>query len=92
MLGVLFAAAILGAASPATGAAPDATKPAVVAPTAAAKGPAQDPNRIVCHSTNLSGSRLVTRKCLTAAAWREQQLRDQQDLNFSQKSRQVMTR
>ena len=88
MLGVFLEGAILAAGAPAATPAPADAKPAA----AEAKGPVPDPNRIICHSTNLPGSRLVTRKCLTAAAWREQQLRDQQDLNYSQKSQQVMTR
>jgi hypothetical protein len=89
MLGVFLAGAILAAGAPAVGT--DAAKPAA-APPAGARGPTQDPNRIICHSANLPGSRLVTRTCLTAAAWRQRQLQDQQELNYSQKSQQVMTR
>jgi hypothetical protein len=81
MLGMIFAGAILAAGAPA--AAPDPAKPA------AAK-PAGDPDKIICRSTQLPGSRLMTRTCLSAAVWRERELEDRRDLNGSQRGPQVM--
>lgn len=90
MLGMVLMGAVLALGAPSASsaaAAPDLPKPA-----AAAKGAPDDPNRVICHSANLPGSRLVNRTCMTAAAWRERQLQDQRDLNYSQKGPQVMTR
>jgi hypothetical protein len=85
MLGMIFAGAILAAGAPA--AAPEAAKP----PTAmAAAKPAGDPDKIICRSTQLPGSRLMTRTCLSAAVWRERELEDRKDLNGSQRGPQVM--
>jgi hypothetical protein len=85
MLAMFLAGAILAAGGP--GAAPEAAKPA-----AAAKGPAQDDNRIVCRSTPRPGSRLNNRLCLTAAGWRQREQEDREELNTSQRGPQVMMR
>ena len=83
MLGLFLAGAILAAGTPSAAmAAPDAAKPAAKA--------TPDPERIICRSTQLPGSRLMTRTCLSAAVWRERELEDRKDLNGSQRGPQVM--
>jgi len=86
MLGLFLAGVVLAAAAPAAAAAPDAPRPA-----AAAK-PAPSANAIICRSSPIPGSRITTRTCLTAEAWRQRQIQDQRDLNDSQKGPQVMMR
>lgn len=79
MLGVFLAGAILMA-----GAAPASDATSAAKPVAAAKGTAQDPNAVICHSEAQSGTRLVTRTCMRVSEWRERQLQDRQNLNNAQ--------
>ncbi|MGZ3378016.1 MAG: hypothetical protein ACXU8S_15590 [Phenylobacterium sp.] len=88
MLGVILAVATLAAETPAAAGAPAATEMAKRAAMAQAAQP--DPNRVICRSAPIPGSRIRTRMCLTADAWRQRQLQDQRDLNDSQKGPQVM--
>ena len=48
-----------------------------------------DPNRMICRSEPVTGSRLATkRRCLTAAQWNELERRQNDDARYLQSHRQ----
>lgn len=57
------------------------------APPPAAKKPTKDPNRMVCETQEVLGSRLATRRvCMTAAEWADLRARDRQAIDQGQRN------
>ena len=56
-----------------------------VAMAAAPQGSGKDPNRMVCRTEPVVGSRLAkTQRCMTASEWAEQKRLDRQQVEKSQ--------
>ena len=81
MLGVFLATAILAAADQAGPAAPPAAAPAHAEPV---KTGLKDPNALVCHSESSTGSRLMTKVCMTAEQAELRRLQDRESLRQAQ--------
>lgn len=87
MLGVFLATTMLAAAADvANPAAPPPAAPphAPAAQVAAGKTGLKDPNALVCHSENSTGSRLVTKVCMTAQQAELRRIQDRESLRQAQ--------
>lgn len=84
LLGVLAAGLALGCFTPAAA----AEVPAASAPVKADNEDVGDPNRRICRTEKILGSRLgKTRRCLTAAQWSEAKSADRQVIERVQNQR-----
>jgi hypothetical protein len=81
VIAAMFAASVLLVAQPVSETPAPAAGAAVPAPTApkAAVKPADDPDKVVCVSTEVTGSRFPVKQCHTRRQW-AQATRDSQDL------------
>ncbi len=62
--------------------------PAIADPTPPAAKQIQDPNKVVCETQDVTGSRITTRRvCKTRAQWADLQLQDRQEIEKVQVQR-----
>ena len=87
MQGVFLATAILAAAEVANPAAAPPAANAAAHVEAVARTSPKDPNALVCHSESTTGSRLMTKVCMTAQQAELRRLQDREALRQAQDRR-----
>ena len=70
---IIALAAALSGSPEASGSSPPAN-PAVQQAASRTEKPADDPNRVICKSEEVTGARFLRKVCLTRAQWTERQL------------------